>query len=215
MDGEDSSIWMTKAELAHVRGIDLGSASRLIRRKGWRRQPGNDGRVRVLVPADWAQPRGDGPWDDEQADPTDSAAGPTDNPTDGVEIAAAIEAVMSALREGHAGEVSALRETVTAVEAKALVLDQARAAAEQARVQAEARADRAEAALAGERNRADALRASLENARVSRQHAREAQRQAEAAAQAALQAADALNRADMARRGKGRLARTLAAWRGA
>jgi hypothetical protein len=45
--------WMTKAEQqAGVRRICIASAYRLIRRKGWRRQPGNDGRVRVLVPSE-------------------------------------------------------------------------------------------------------------------------------------------------------------------
>src|SRR5690242_12778545 len=43
--------WMSKAELAAARGISLASADRLVRRRKWRRQKGNDGRVRVLVPA--------------------------------------------------------------------------------------------------------------------------------------------------------------------
>ncbi len=49
-DVEAASRWMTKAELATARGISVESADRLIRRQGWRKVPGNDGRARVLVP---------------------------------------------------------------------------------------------------------------------------------------------------------------------
>jgi chromosome segregation ATPase len=41
---------MTYAELAAVRGTSQPSAERLARRRGWPRQVGNDGVVRVLVP---------------------------------------------------------------------------------------------------------------------------------------------------------------------
>ena len=41
---------MTYAELAAVRGTSQPSAVRLVRRRGWPRQVGNDGVVRVLVP---------------------------------------------------------------------------------------------------------------------------------------------------------------------
>lgn len=69
---EAGGRWMTKAELARVRPIALGSADRLIRRQGWRRQPGNDGRVRVLVPDDWLQiDPNDRPTNDPRAKPTD------------------------------------------------------------------------------------------------------------------------------------------------
>ena len=47
----DDSRWMTFAELAKARGISRLSAERLVRRHKWRRQPGNDGRTRVLVPS--------------------------------------------------------------------------------------------------------------------------------------------------------------------
>jgi hypothetical protein len=40
---------MTYAELANVRGISAASAERLVRRRRWPRQTGNDGIVRVLV----------------------------------------------------------------------------------------------------------------------------------------------------------------------
>src|SRR4051812_17460171 len=43
---------LTYAELAEIRGISRTSAERLVRRKRWTRQLGNDGVVRVLVPPD-------------------------------------------------------------------------------------------------------------------------------------------------------------------
>jgi hypothetical protein len=46
----DGARRMTYAELAAVRGISVLSAERLVRRKNWPRQVGNDGVVRVLVP---------------------------------------------------------------------------------------------------------------------------------------------------------------------
>ena len=48
---------MTYAELAAVRGTSQASAQRLVRRKRWPRQVGNDGVVRVLVPLDEARKR--------------------------------------------------------------------------------------------------------------------------------------------------------------
>jgi len=46
----DGARRMTYAELAAVRGTSQASAERLVRRRGWPRQVGNDGVVRVLVP---------------------------------------------------------------------------------------------------------------------------------------------------------------------
>ena len=46
----DGTRRMTYAELATVRGISALSAERLVRRRNWPRQVGNDGVVRVLVP---------------------------------------------------------------------------------------------------------------------------------------------------------------------
>jgi hypothetical protein len=46
----DGARRMTYPELAAVRGISALSAERLVRRKRWPRQTGNDGIVRVLVP---------------------------------------------------------------------------------------------------------------------------------------------------------------------
>ena len=46
----DGARRMTYAELADIRRISVASAMRLVRRKNWARQTGNDGVVRVLVP---------------------------------------------------------------------------------------------------------------------------------------------------------------------
>ena len=77
---------MTKAQLAAIRRISVASADRLIRRQGWRKHPGNDGRARVLVPRTWAEPRHSGPTDELQTEPTDKSGRPTDGfavrPTD-------------------------------------------------------------------------------------------------------------------------------------
>src|SRR5215207_6476300 len=48
---------LTYAELGEALGITVDSAKRLARRRGWRKQPGNDGRARVAVPAERLVPR--------------------------------------------------------------------------------------------------------------------------------------------------------------
>lgn len=53
----DGTRRMTYAELADVRGISVPSAERLVRRRRWARQAGNDGVVRVNVPLTEAQGR--------------------------------------------------------------------------------------------------------------------------------------------------------------
>lgn len=49
-DGGGDTRWMTYAELAEARGIKEPGAVRLVQRRRWERQPGNDGSVRVAVP---------------------------------------------------------------------------------------------------------------------------------------------------------------------
>jgi hypothetical protein len=53
----DGARRMTYAELADVRGISAASAERLVHRRRWARQVGNDGIVRVTVPLTEAQDR--------------------------------------------------------------------------------------------------------------------------------------------------------------
>ena len=107
---DDGGTWMTKGELARVRRISVASADRLIRRQGWRRQPGNDGRVRVLVPSDWQSPERnalrtdptDRPTDGVSADPTDRGANPTDTGLLARGLAA-LEDAVAGLREQLSG----------------------------------------------------------------------------------------------------------------
>ncbi len=49
-DSGGDTRWMTYAELAQARGIKEPAAVRLVQRRGWERQPGNDGSTRVAVP---------------------------------------------------------------------------------------------------------------------------------------------------------------------
>ena len=49
-DSGGDTRWMTYAELAQVRGIKEPAAVRLVQRRGWERQPGNDGSTRIAVP---------------------------------------------------------------------------------------------------------------------------------------------------------------------
>ena len=53
----DGARRMTYAELADIRRISVASAMRLVRRKNWPRQTGNDGVVRILVPLSAASDR--------------------------------------------------------------------------------------------------------------------------------------------------------------
>ena len=226
-DVEAASQWMTKAELAAVRGISVESADRLIRRQGWRKVPGNDGRARVLVPLSelrtFEQPCADSPTDAPAPDPTDN--------TQAVRIA---EAALATLREQierervRADSAQADRDRLAARVAEAeasLAAVTARAeAAEAARDRAEGRADRlttaaaqTEAVLAGERTRADraetAITSELLRADVLRDKLDTVRYDLDMARQAAAQAAETLRQADAKRTAKGRLRRVLAAWR--
>src|SRR5689334_10885686 len=49
---EDREVWMSYTEAARALGIDVGSVKKRARRRGWRRQPGNDGTTRIAVPRD-------------------------------------------------------------------------------------------------------------------------------------------------------------------
>src|SRR3954451_5381003 len=55
---DGTSIRMTYAELAAARSISLDAARRLVLRKQWSKQIGNDGLTRALVPAEYAEPVG-------------------------------------------------------------------------------------------------------------------------------------------------------------
>ena len=225
-EAEDGT-WVTKAELANVRGISVESAERLIRRQRWRRQPGNDGRVRVLVPPDWLRPR-----TEDLADiPSDR---PEDNPPDTSAYRATFETALAAIEAAHAGEVAALRNQLDAADSARLtaqaLADQAmmqvadattRADRAEATVAAErARADQAEVALGAERARANTLRAKVEvlqteavEAEAEANRLRTEAAEAETRTKSVAAEAETLRRAEAERRARGLVARLRAAWR--
>jgi hypothetical protein len=53
-DSAPDTVLLTYAEIAAARRISVASATRLVRRRRWRRVTGNDGAVRVHVPTEWA-----------------------------------------------------------------------------------------------------------------------------------------------------------------
>src|ERR1044072_6425201 len=55
-DGAGDGQWMTYAELGLHRGISARAAVRMTQRQRLRRQPGNDGKVRIWVPRDMLEP---------------------------------------------------------------------------------------------------------------------------------------------------------------
>ena len=71
LQDEVDGVWLTYAELAKVRGIDRASAAKLVLRRKWRRQKDNQGILRILVPAEWADPSQDKSADDTVDSPPD------------------------------------------------------------------------------------------------------------------------------------------------
>jgi uncharacterized protein involved in type VI secretion and phage assembly len=157
-DDRSDNQWVSFVELATRRGISKEAAHRLVRRKGWRRQSDNRGRVLVLVPVEELAQA-------EVGRPANQSDSPPDNRSDteamfqvalqakDAEIAAkdaAIEAKDMLVTELRAGldqaraEVTELRMEIAA---GAIALEQAEAAARAA----EERAERLEAADAERR----------------------------------------------------------------
>ena len=207
--GDDSGangVWMTYGEIAIVRGIKRVAAIRLVQRHKWRKQAGNDGLARILVPPEWAKP-GDRAPRDIVPDVTDDVV--RDDGGDVVRVINALETSIASLAER--AEVAERRAD-----------------------QAESRADRAEHGRDAERARADVLRDRVDAMQVAaaalqaQLAAAEAEgdaltvetaeltaqvKAARAEAREAQDAAEELRLADAARRGRGRLARLRAAWR--
>jgi hypothetical protein len=98
-------VWMTYAELGQSRAISLASAKRLANRRHWHKQPGNDGTVRIAVPAGAEEPQ-------------DVAARTVPRDV----LAQAVTALGGALveiREGHAREVAQFLARLDAAHAEA------------------------------------------------------------------------------------------------
>jgi hypothetical protein len=74
-DQPGTVTWMSYAELGRLRGTSAASAKRFANRKHWRKQPGNDGTVRVAVP-----PGGTVPRETSRATPGETVPG--DQPRD-------------------------------------------------------------------------------------------------------------------------------------
>jgi uncharacterized small protein (DUF1192 family) len=155
MSDDTEGRWLTKRELAELRGISVASAYRLIQRRGWRRQVGNDakGVVRALVPLDWlADSQADSPSDLLGDDIVVSAPQCLDV---GPDVAADSPRVIAALGEAvraWEGRAMSAEARVALLEAE---IDRLRAEQDRKSELERQRADRAE-------ERRDALEAEVE-----------------------------------------------------
>jgi hypothetical protein len=145
-DGAAEGRWLTYDEIATVRGTQRVGAIRWVQRRKWRRQPGNDGLVRVLVPPD-ALPT--------TLPPRRSAPTVTHDVTP--DSAAAFTAALAAIEAAHAGEVAVLRAQVEALTSRAERAEAEITEAEKDRDMAIATQNRALTEVAAMR-RAEALR---------------------------------------------------------
>jgi hypothetical protein len=159
---------MTYGELGQARGISAKSAERLVRRRRWPRQVGNDGIAHVLVPlgedvpAEHVAPRHHGGYPGMMAVPDSSGHPP-----------------MTAARDIEEVVREAIRDAVTPLTAQLeraeqrIVDERSRAdRAEQLASDERVRADRAEQRAEGERTRADLVELTIE---VERRRADDAQ----------------------------------------
>jgi hypothetical protein len=192
-DAEPGSRWLTHRQLAEIRGISTASAIKLALRHGWRKQKDNRGMVRCLVPPEWINPKGDRQTDTSADERADIGA---DKSSEISFLRGAYETALEANKaqiDALGGQIEALKGEIAAKTALIEGLEAQR----HGFFAAEARASQAEEAVAGERARADALRDQLE-----------------AAQEELRQAIQTLQKADDARKARGRWARLRAAWRG-
>ena len=195
--------WLTYAQAGEHLGLSPEAVRHRARRSGWRTQPGNDGRTLVLIP--------DAEVIDVRPRPTVHTAvqAPVRTPDHQNEIARANARAERA--EARADEAMQRADAADADRRSAIALaDQTVSLL----TDAVARADRAEAAVAAERGRAEALRDRLDGMQEQLAAEVEAADQARRQAQAAQDNAEILREAEAARKGRGRLARLRAAWRG-
>lgn len=107
-------------ELAARLGITPASARNRVRRRGWHRTRGNDGRARVHVPLDMLPPDGDtdapltvptcAPTDERIASPSDGASLSTDAVRDELVARVRAEAELEAVRERETALVERLAD---------------------------------------------------------------------------------------------------------
>jgi hypothetical protein len=135
MDAEnEDGRWLTYAELAELRGISKPSATRMSFRHKWRRQGGNDGAVRVFVPASALHDKPQG--------------------SDMARMTTAMEHAMDLFRQ----QVEAEKARADRAEARADRAEAGREAADRRLDQERARAERAEAASKQAAQAAEELR---------------------------------------------------------
>jgi hypothetical protein len=145
---------MTYRELGKARGISAASAARLAFRKGWQRQPGNDGAARVAVPTG-----------EDQASPYDARAGTRDAATGEAPGSGAREAVSRGARmPGAELAIQALREQADQAERRADTERDRADRERESRERAEVRADAADADRRAADARADAATARADAA---------------------------------------------------
>jgi hypothetical protein len=187
MDSSDNGQWLTYDEIAEARGTEKVGAIRLVQRHKWRRQPGNDGLVRVLVP--------------HEALVRTALRGQqsrTVAPLPEGNTAAAFEAALAALREAHAGELAGIRKAhdseLTTLREQLRTAD-ARHGEELAVLQKQLRT--------AEARSAEELTALQEQLRTAKDRAGTAE-----------QALGERRQADEARKARGRLRRAWDGWRG-
>ena len=96
LESDEAGRWMTYGQLAAARRINRASAERLARREKWRRQKGNDGFARVLVPLTFIEPAGDKTRDNP---PHEQGEAPP-----GTDAIAALQAAVTMLGEQLAHE---------------------------------------------------------------------------------------------------------------
>lgn len=101
------SRWLTIAELAESRGISKASASRLVRRRRWRRMPDNRGAIRVYVPIGEELPQDRCP-DDRP-----------DIPADDIPDVRTIVSVKDEVIAGHLAHIDTLKAALTKAEVRA------------------------------------------------------------------------------------------------
>ena len=167
-DDRPDNRWVTFAELAACRGISKDGAHRLVRRKGWRRQSDNRGRVLVLVPIEELAPA-------EVGRPPNQSDNPPDNRSDN----GAIEAMFQVALQAKDAALMAKDQEIAAKDALAaelrVGLDQARTEASEARMEVAAlqiAAEQAEAAARAAEERVAELERASASARSQRRWAR-------------------------------------------
>jgi hypothetical protein len=216
--------WLTYAQAGERFGLSSEAVRLRAKRLGWRVQPGNDGRSLVLVPDDvTVRPR--------PRTPVQSADQPTVQPAGQAEEIARLTALLIAANDRVDRADQRVERAEKRAEQAENRADQAITRADSADADRRAAIERVDAADAERRaaiERTDAATARAEVAETRqrwtedrveglRELLAEAERRAadaEDGRKAVLQHADAMERAEFERQGRGRWARLRAAWRG-